>query len=429
MNSKYLFFPDKFGSSLDHCFLFQGSCVQKIFGITLFISFVNAISFTILIPILYLYGRSFGLTDLQTSMLFAVYAAAQFVATPIIGKLSDRFGRKPLLLVSLAGTVVANALAFSAGFGKIAVLLFVARFLDGITGGNVSVIQAIIADVSTPENRAKSFGLFGAVTFGLGFTLGPAMSLILQSLGRDLRETFLVSSILAMIALLLTLVGLPETNDYRSASQSAKWWDLGLGNLVTGLQLPRLGILFIINFFIGTTFTIFTFGFQPYFLKVLNQDNKSLTALFILFGIIGALVQAKGLSILNRRFSLSIVLFLGLLMRGLTFLAMPALPNVAYFVAVSLLFSVFNAFVQPSITALISLNAKPEVQGMALGVNASYLNVSNAFGPVIAGAVVNQAAPETYRNPLLLAGVLTLSVLLLAVWQRRQYEVTRPNLG
>jgi MFS family permease len=396
--------------------------VQKIFGITLFIAFANAISFTILIPILYLYGREFGLTDFQTSLLFALYAIAQFFATPVIGKLSDRHGRKPLLIVSLAGTVVAGALAFVAGWGQIAWLLFFARFFDGITGGNISVIQAVIADVTTPENRAKSFGLFGAVTFGLGFTMGPALSLGLQTLGQPLRMTFLVSSVIASIALVLTIVGLPETLKERSI-EPTNLLDLGFNNLITGLKLPRLGLLFMINFLIGTTFTIFTFGFQPYFIQVLGQTNKSLTALFILFGIIGALVQAKGIGLLNKRFNLSLILCLGLLMRGLTFVLMPAFPNVTYFIIVSILFSVFNALVQPTITALISLNAKPEVQGMALGVNASYLNVSNAFGPIIAGAIVNQADVGTYRYPLVLAGVLTLSVFVFAILKRDRYDV------
>jgi MFS family permease len=402
--------------------------VQKIFGITLFIAFANAISFTILIPILYLYGREFGLTDFQTSLLFALYAIAQFFATPVIGKLSDRHGRKPLLIISLAGTVVAGALAFVAGWAHIAWLLFFARFFDGITGGNISVIQAVIADVTTPENRAKSFGLFGAVTFGLGFTMGPALSLGLQTLGQPLRMTFLVSSVIASIALVLTIVGLPETLKERSI-EPTNLLDLGFNNLITGLKLPRLGLLFMINFLIGTTFTIFTFGFQPYFIQVLGQTNKSLTALFILFGIIGALVQAKGIGLLNKRFNLSLILCLGLLMRGLTFVLMPAFPNVNYFIIVSILFSVFNALVQPTITALISLNAKPEVQGMALGVNASYLNVSNAFGPVIAGAIVNQADVGTYRYPLVLAGVLTLSVFVFAILKRDRYDVVSASLN
>ncbi|MBE9032515.1 MFS transporter [filamentous cyanobacterium LEGE 11480] len=397
--------------------------MQKTFGITLFIAFANAISFTILIPILYLYGREFGLTDFQTSLLFAVYAAAQFFATPVIGKLSDRYGRKPLLIVSLIGTVIANALAFSAGLVNIAGLLFFARFLDGITGGNVSVVQAVIADITPVENRAKSFGLFGAVTFGLGFTLGPALSLLTQQY--SLGAGFLVSSVIAAIALILTIFGLPETLKQSTQVAPRRLFDLGLGNLISGLKLPRLGLLFIINFLIGTTFTIFTFGFQPYFLELLGQTNQALTALFIVFGLISALVQAKGLAILNKRFSLSMVLFLGLLMRGLTFVLMPLYPNVIYFVCISIAFSVFNSLVQPTIITLISLNAKPEVQGMALGLNASYLNVSNAFGPMIAGLIVDRAYPETYRYPLVLAGMLTLGVLAFAILKRDRYDVAR----
>lgn len=289
--------------------------MQKIFGITLFIAFANAISFTILIPILYLYGREFGLTDFQTSLLFAVYAAAQFFATPVIGKLSDRYGRKPLLVISLLGTVIANALAFFAGTVNIAGLLFFARFFDGITGGNVAVVQAVIADITLPENRAKSFGLFGAVTFGLGFTMGPALSLLTQRY--SLGAGFLASSVIAAIALTLTIIGLPETlKQPDQPLPPRRLFDLGLGNLISGLRMPRLGLLFMINFLIGTTFTIFTFGFQPYFLKVLECSNQDLTALFVVFGLIGALVQAKGLAILNRRMSLPMVLFVGLLARG-----------------------------------------------------------------------------------------------------------------
>jgi MFS family permease len=389
--------------------------MTRTFWITLFIAFANSLSFTILIPILYLYGKEFGLTDFQTSLLFATYAAAQFISTPVIGKLSDRFGRKPLLIISLAGTVIAN---FLAGTASGAAMLFFARFLDGITGGNVSVAQAIVSDVTPPEGRAKAFGLFGAVTFGLGFIVGPILSLISQQY--SLGSGFLVSSAIAAIALTLVLIALPETLQTKAA-KAEKWWDIGLGNLITGLAIPRVGILLVINFLIGTTFTIFTFAFQPYFIHVLGQDSQSLTILFAGFGLVSVVMQAKGIGILTQRLSLVKILFIGLFMRSLTFLLMPDFPNIVYFVGVTLVFSMFNALVQPMITTLISLNSKPEVQGMAMGLNASYLNVSNAFGPIIAGLIVNQYHPQTYRYPFYLAGVLTFSVLVFAFSKRKQY--------
>jgi MFS family permease len=423
--------------------------LSKTLKIILFIAFTNAVSFTILIPILYPYGQAFGLDDKQTSWLFAIYAVSQFLATPVIGKLSDRFGRKPLLMISLAGTAIASFLAFFAGtlpssiMGIAVVLLFFARFCDGITGGNVSVIQAVIADITQPQDRAKAFGLFGAVSFGLGFTLGPIFSLVAQEAAKALGYTgrtalgagFLASSCLATTALILTIVALPESLKERPES-TGNIFDIGLGNLVSGLRMPKLGVLFMINFLIGTTFTIFTFGFQPYFIKRLEQPNENLIWLFVLFGMIGTLVQAKGLGMLNQRLSLTRVLSLGLLMRGVTFLLMPLFPvvfylpkteSVIYFIVVSTIFSIFNSLVQPTVTTLISLNAKPEVQGVALGVNASYLNVSNALGPVIAGLIVNAKDPNSYSNPLLLAGVLTLSVMLLAIYTRDRYAIAKAH--
>ncbi len=394
--------------------------MNRAFWITLFVSFANSLSFTILIPILYLYGRQFGLSDFQTSLLFATYAIAQFLSTPVIGKLSDRFGRRPLLILSLAGTVMANLLA---GTTSYAPMLFFARFLDGITGGNVSVAQAIISDITLPEQRARAFGLFAAVTFGLGFVVGPALSLLAQQV--SLGTGFLFSSAIAFIALILTIVALPETLPAKTVQGNL--FDLGLSNLVTGLTMPRIGILLIINFLIGTTFTIFTFAFQPYYIHVLNQDSRSITMLFIVFGVLTVGVQTQGIRFLTQRLSLIKILFLGLFVRSLTFLLMPVVPDLIYFVYISIIFSIFNALVQPMITTLISLNAKPEVQGMAMGLNASYLNVSNAFGPIIAGFLIHQSDPSSYRYPLYLAGGLTSVVLGFAIANRHRYS--SPSLG
>jgi MFS family permease len=179
--------------------------MNRDFWITALIAFINSLSLTILIPIIYLYGKQFGLNDFQTSLLFSSYSVAQFLATPVIGKLSDRFGRKPLLIISLAGTVIANLIA---GTATTAGVLFFARFLDGITGGNASVAQAIISDVTTAENRARGFGIYGAA-FGLGFVLGPVTSLLAQQI--SLGTAFLVAGAVALVGLLVTILFLPET--------------------------------------------------------------------------------------------------------------------------------------------------------------------------------------------------------------------------
>lgn len=389
--------------------------MNRNFWIIALISLINSLSLTILIPVIYLYGKQFGLNELQTSLLFAAYSIAQFLATPIIGKLSDRFGRKPLLLICLLGTVIANLIA---GFAPTAWVLFLARALDGVTGGNASVAQAVISDVTTPATRARGFGINGAA-FGLGFVLGPAISLLAQQI--SLGAAFLVSGAIALIALIITLFFLPESLPMRT--QAGNLFDLGLTSLIRGLMLPRIGILLILNFLIGTTFTIFTFAFQPYFIQVLNQTNQELTLMFFTFGVLGVLMQTWGVTLLSKRFSLVAILFLGLAIRSASFLLMPIWPNVIYFVAVSIMFSLFNSLVQPMINALISLNAKPEEQGFALGLNSSYLGISNAFGPVIAGLLIRQSNPATYAYPLYLAGALTLGVLMVAIATRQRYQI------
>lgn len=389
--------------------------MNRVFWITALIAFINSLSLTILIPIIYLYGKQFGLNDFQTSLLFSIYSIAQFFATPVIGKLSDRFGRKPLLIISLAGTVIANTIA---GTATTATLLFLARFLDGITGGNASVAQAVISDVTDQKNRAQAFGIYGAA-MGLGFILGPAISLLAQQI--SLGTAFLVSAAVAMIAVLMTIFLLPETLKTKSP-KATNIFDLGLENLIKGLAMPGIGILLLINFCTGLTFTMFTYAFQPYFIKVLDQNSRSLTLLFLIFGTLGVIMQTWGVSVLSRKFNVVKILFLGLCICSLSFLLMPIWPNINYFIIVSILFALFNALVQPMISTLISLNAQPQDQGTALGLNASYLSISNGIGPVIAGMIVQQSKPITYSYPLYLAGVLTFLVLVLAVATRKKYS-------
>lgn len=388
--------------------------MNRIFWIIALVAFINSLSFTILIPIIYLYGKQFGLSDFHTSLLFSIYAIAQFFATPIIGKLSDRFGRKPLLIISLAGTVIANLFA---GTATAAITLFLARFLDGITGGNNAVAQAMISDVTQAERRAQGFGIYGAA-MGLGFVLGPATSLAAQQI--SLGAAFLVSGAVALIALVITIFFLPETIKAKE-TQAHNIFDLGLDTLIKGLSIPKVGILLIINFCIGTTFTMFTYAFQPYFMKVLGQTSQSLTLMFLMFGVLSVIMQTWGVKVLTKYFNEAQILLLAIFVRSSSFLLMPVLPIVSYFVVVSIVFSLFNSLVQPMINTLISLNAKREEQGMALGLNSSYLSMSNGVGPVIAGIMVSQANPITYSYPLYLAGMLTFLVLIFAIANRQRY--------
>ena len=402
--------------------------------IVLFINFVNALSLIALILNIYNYGKHFGLSDFQTSFLFAIYSLSQFIAAPTIGKLSDRYGRKPLLIISLAGTVVANLIV---GTASTALVLFVARFLDGITGGNISVAQAIITDISKPEERARAFGLFGA-SLGMGFVVGPLISYFTTRI--SLGAPFLASSILATIALILTIWLLPETLK-EAAPKTDKIFDLGLKRIISGFAIPGVGALLMVTFLTGTTFGMFTFGFQAYYIKVLAQDLPSFDLLFFSFGILGALMQTLGIKFLTKKLSATRIMLIGLFFRSACFALMPIVPNVVYFVVVSLIFSVFNSLIQPMISNLISLNTQPSEQGMTSGLNAAYLSISTGIGPVLSALLVDKTTIEaaekvaketgvavsldsyySYSYPLYVAGLCAFAVLVFAVRTQRQYS-------
>ncbi|RZM74438.1 MFS transporter [Leptolyngbya iicbica] len=381
------------------------------FWIITLVAFINAVSFTIIIPVLYPYAKQFGLSDFQASLLTTAYAASQFIGTPILGRLSDRVGRKPLLILSLLGTVLANLMASLAPF---AWFLFLARVLDGVTGGNNSIAQAIISDITNPEQRTRAFGIFGA-TFRLGFVAGPPLSYLAQVVPplpgiSSLGMSFMVSAAIALIATILCAVCLPETHQVCEQFELT-WSDFKLGRIVRSLQNPRFGRTFLVTFLSGFTFTIFTFAFQPFFLNILGQTPGRLALIFAVFGIIGFMTQVFGLEPLRQRFNVVNILAFMLAARGICFLLIPTFPTIQAFVVITVVFAAVNSFPLPLIESILSLRSGPQEQGEVLGTNASFLSLSNAIGPAVAGALVSFG----YGIPFWITGVLTIGVAWFAL--------------
>lgn len=374
------------------------------FWIIALVGFTNAVGFTMIIPLIYPLAKQFGLSDFQASLLTTAYAAAQFLATPVLGRLSDVLGRKPLLVLSLLGTIAANLLA---GLTGVAWLLFTARTLDGITGGNNSIARAIISDTTTPEQRPQAFGIFGAL-FRLGFVAGPPLSYLAQVLPplpgvSSLGMGFLWSAGIAAIATLLCLFLLPETHQ-ATGQFKLRWQDFGLGKIARSAASRKFGRTYLLTFFSGFTFTIFTFAFQPFFLNVLGQDAQNLAIAFAAFGIIGFAAQVFGLEPLRQRFDLVNILAFTVAARGVLFLLIPTFPNIWAFAIIVVVFGAVNSFPMPLIDALLSLRSGPQEQGEVMGINASYLSISNAIGPAIAGLLVS----VSYSFPFWITGVLTI---------------------
>jgi MFS family permease len=373
------------------------------FWITALIAFINAVSFTILIPILYPFAKQFNLSDFQASLLTTSYAVAQFFATPILGRLSDFLGRKPLLAASLLGTVIANTMA---SLAPVAWLLFASRIFDGLTGGNSSIATAIISDITPPQQRAKAFGWYDAA-FRSGFILGPAISYVMQLVPpipgvSRLGMSFLASAMLAFIALVLTLFVLPETLPKKQTFQ-LNWQIFGFAKIVGALQRPRLGRAFLLTFLSGFTFTIFAFAFQPFFIKVLDQGAAKLAVLFTFIGVVGVLTQIFLVGRLTKRFNLANLLAGAIGIRAGVFMLIPLVPSVPGFWSLAAILGVANSFPMPLLNAILSLNSNDAEQGQVLGINSSLLSISNALGPACAGLLVS----ISYQMPFWVAGVLT----------------------
>ena len=399
--------------------------LPPLFWLIALIALINAISFTIIIPLLYPYAKQFGLSDLQASLLTTAFALSQFFGTPILGKLSDKLGRKYILVFSLAGTVVANLLASVAG---VAWLLYAARMLDGLTGGNTSVASAVISDITTPQQRPKAFGIFGA-TFRLGFVIGPVLSYFAQQLPTlpgvsSLGMSFVVSAGIAAFASLLTLFFLPETASSQGDFKLS-WDDFAFGKIAKSATRPQLGNLFVLTFLSGSTFTIFTFAFQPFFLNVLNQDAKGLAMMFALVGILGFISQVFALESLSKRFNLINIIAVSLFLRGVTFLMMPTFPTYGAFIIIMVIFGVVNSFPMPLIDTVLSLNSNTKEQGEVLGINSSFLSMSNAIGPVISGLLVTL----NYTAPLWITGMLTILVAGFAFNLKSKFNCSKAVVG
>jgi MFS family permease len=373
------------------------------FWIIALIVFINSVSFTVIIPVLYPYAQQFGLTDFQASLLVSSYAISQFIATPILGHLSDFFGRKPLLLISLIGTVAANLIA---GFTSISALLFAARILDGLTGGNTSIATAVISDTTTPDHRAKAFGLLNAA-FQLGFVTGPAISFFAQSLPPVMGMTrlgmsFFVSAIMASVAVGLTAWLLDEMPQRQRFHLN---WDIfGFSQIMEAAKRPRLGQAFMLTFLSGFTVTIFAFAFQPFFLNTLHQTPQMLAIVFTLIGVVGVLTQVFAVEPLTKRFNLANILAAAIATRAIIFFLIPLFPELTIFVFLSALLGITNSFPLPLLNTILSTNSSETEQGEILGINASYLSISNALGPALAGLLVS----VSYSTPFWVSGVLTL---------------------
>ena len=348
------------------------------------IMLVNALSFGTIIPLLYPYATRFGLDAMGLSWLFASFSLFQFLATPIIGRLSDRFGRKPLLLLSIFGTSVSLALFASA---QSATMLFVARILDGITGGNMSVAQAVVADTTTGKERAKAFGMLGA-SFGFGFLFGPAVGGLLSTFG--LTVPFWFASGLALLATILGWVFLEESLDPQNQNVQKHEPLFNFSALAGALFHPLVGKVLLVSLIAALASNAFILGFQAYTVDVLELSAQQIGILFTLAGAMSVIAQVWGVSFVIARFGTKERALLWLIFAsGISLVIMALGLSFYWFVAIIFFYTLVSPLIGTMITSLLSEKVQSEDQGVMLGISQSYASIGQIVGPLLAGVIAS----------------------------------------
>ena len=355
--------------------------------------FIDLIGFGIVIPVLphYVEGTQFNATPRTVGLLFASYSVMQLIFSPILGRLSDKYGRRPILFFSLLGTSLGFLIL---GFATTLWMLFLGRIIDGITGGNISTAQAYIADVTTPENRAKGMGLIGAA-FGLGFIFGPAIGGILSQWG--IGVPFLFAAALAFSNAVLLYFTLPETvtpdHPARTSAATGRW-----SQLAAALRQPRLAYVLAIYFLFIVAFSIMTTSFALFTMYRFGYDATHNGYLFMYVGIIGAVIQGGLIGRLVKMFGEMSLVIAGALLFAASLFAIPLVgpqSGLGLLLLVGGVFAVGNSLATPSLTTLASKSVGRGEQGGVLGVTQSIASLARAVGPSIA-AVLIYSAVATY---------------------------------
>ena len=368
------------------------------------IAIVNALGYGIIIPVLYSYSQRFGLSDFQNGLLFAIYSIFQFLSTPIIGRMSDKYGRKPMLVLSLAGTAISFLLMAVAPW---AILLFLARALDGLTAGNIPVASAVITDTTEAKDRAKGFGLIGA-SFGFGFVFGPAISAL--TVGISPQLPFFIAGIISILAVIITMIYLPETNKHIGEVAHSKLFDFK--KMISVLEDKNVGPTLLITLFYFLAFSLFTYAYQPFALKVLYLKAKDISIIFTMFGLLGLVAQGLIVQKLPKLLGLKKSFTIALSLVTAAFLILFVSNSFGIFLAGSILLSLASSLVNPLTQTILSKETDAKSQGTMLGLQSSYMSIGQILGPIIGGVM----ATSSIRLPFLGGTIAVIVCIFLSRW-------------
>ena len=395
--------------------------------ILFFIVFIDLVGFGLIIPLLPFYGEHMHATPAEVGLLMAAYSCAQFVTAPFWGRISDRIGRRSVLIIGITGAMLSYLwLAFADGLW----MLFAARAFGGAMAGNISAAFAYVADITGPHNRAKGMGLIGAA-FGLGFIFGPVIGGVLAGsdpLNADYQTPALTAAALSATALVLALAMLPESLSKEvRARQAALPRKTRRQALQRALTQPSVILLLVISFlavfvFAGmeTTFAMWSrrqFGWGP------EQNGY----LFAFVGVISAGVQGGLIGRLAKRFGEGKLIVLGTASLASGMVMIPYAASLSWLLAAMVFVAIGFSLVSPSLNSLISLQVDADVQGGTMGITRSTTTLARVLGPGWAGAMFYYLGKDSpfLGGAVVMAAVMLLSLRTMRLSRRRRRTESR----
>jgi DHA1 family tetracycline resistance protein-like MFS transporter len=363
--------------------------------------FVNLIGFGIIIPLLPFYAQTFGASPLVIGLLFAIFSLCQLIAAPALGDLSDRHGRRPVLIFSLLGTVVSFVML---ALAHTLTMLFLARIVDGLSGGNISTARAYVADVTEPKDRARAYGLIGAA-FGLGFILGPALSGVLSKV--SYTAPIWAAAALTLAATAMAWLWLPETVHRTQA---------GTGNpfryLPELLRRPMLRRVLVIDFVYWFAFAIFQTTFALFAAIRFGFDAPRTGYFFAAFGVLGAVVQGGFIRPVVRRLGDRSTFMLGLSFAAVGLVAAALTHSVVMFAVTLVPLALGIGFGHPTVSSMVSRAGRDDEQGRVQGAASAVESLGRTLGPVWGSASLQHFGEGT---PYISAAAFLMVTFLLSL--------------
>ena len=333
--------------------------------------FVNLVGFGIIIPLLPFYAQTFGASPIVIGLMFASFSLSQLIAAPLLGELSDRYGRRPILIFSLIGTVVSFVMLALAGS---LAMLFAARIVDGLSGGNITTARAYIADITAEEDRARAFGILGAA-FGLGFIVGPALGAAFSYI--SYTAPIWVAAGITVVATAMAFFWLPETLHRASAGGGSPWRAVG-----EMARRPGLRVLLTANFFYWFAFTVYTTTFALFGAMRFGFNVAHTGYLLAAFGVLGVIVQGFMVAPIVEALGEKRTLLAGLLLAAIGWGGSAVSYSVPLFVVMLLPAAVGTGLCNATLSALVSNSAGPQEQGRVQGAAGALESLGRTIGPV-----------------------------------------------